>query len=153
MPRSSPGSTGFPRSSDAATRPPGCAPACASRWTAAPGTSSPRDRAGAYPRRMGSPPDPDCCRPTDPRIARQFDDRYTGWTDEEGFPDLVDVSGTILDLVRDATLRRPTVLELGCGTGGLGVALLEMGASAVTGIDLSPASIDLAQRRVAARGG
>ncbi len=101
---------------------------------------------------MGPPPDPDCCRPADPRIARQFDDRYTGWTDDEGFPDLVDVSGTILDLVRDATVRRPTVLELGCGTGGLGVALLEMGASRLTGIDLSPASVDIAQRRAAAGG-
>jgi SAM-dependent methyltransferase len=101
---------------------------------------------------MGSTPDPDCCRPPDPRIARQFDDRYTGWTDDEGFPELVDVSGTILDLVRDATLRRPTVLELGCGTGGLGVALLEMGASRLTGIDLSPASVDIARRRAAAGG-
>lgn len=100
---------------------------------------------------MGSRPDaPDCCTPApDPRIARQFDDRYEGWTEDEGFPELVDVSAAILDLVRDATLRRPSVLELGCGTGGLGVALLEMGASRLTGVDLSPASIDLAQRRAA----
>jgi SAM-dependent methyltransferase len=92
-------------------------------------------------------PDPDCCRPADPRIARQFDARYEGWTPEEGFPELVDVSGAILDLVRDASLRRPSVLDLGCGTGALGVALLEMGASRLTGVDLSPASIDLARQR------
>jgi magnesium-protoporphyrin O-methyltransferase len=102
---------------------------------------------------MGSKADSDCCvsRP-DPRIARQFDERYAAWGNDEAFPDLVDVSGAILDLVRDATLRRPSVMELGCGTGALGVALLEMGASRLTGIDLSPASVDIAQRRAAAGG-
>ncbi len=97
--------------------------------------------------------DPECCAPPpDPRIARQFDERYAGWADDEAFPDLVDVSGAILDLVRDATLRRPSVMELGCGTGALGVALLEMGASRLTGVDLSPASIEMARRRAAAGG-
>jgi magnesium-protoporphyrin O-methyltransferase len=97
---------------------------------------------------MGASPDsPDCCPSADPRIARQFDARYEGWTPDDGFPDLVDVSGAILDLVRDASLRRPSVLDLGCGPGALGVALLEMGASRLSGVDLSPASIDLARRR------
>ena len=101
---------------------------------------------------MASRPDPDCCPPADPRIARQFDARYDGWTEDEGFPEIVDVSGAILDLVRDTALRRPSVLELGCGTAALGVALLEMGAARLTGIDLSPASIDLARQRVGAAG-
>lgn len=101
---------------------------------------------------MASRPDPDCCPSADPRIARQFDARYDGWTEDEGFPELVDVSGAILDLVRDTPLRRPSVLELGCGTAALGVALLEMGAASLTGIDLSPASIDLARRRADAAG-
>jgi len=93
-------------------------------------------------------PDPDCCpRTADPRIARQFDARYDGWTQDKGFPELVDVSGAILDLLRDTALLRPTVLELGCGTAALGVALLEMGATSLTGVDLSPASIDLARQR------
>jgi SAM-dependent methyltransferase len=97
--------------------------------------------------------EPDCCAPSvDPRIARQFDVRYEGWTDDEGFPDLVDVSARILDLVRDATLRRPSILELGCGTGALSVALLEMGAERVTGVDLSPASVEIARRRAASAG-
>jgi SAM-dependent methyltransferase len=97
---------------------------------------------------------PGCCpRPSaDPRIARQFDERYEGWTPEEGFPELVDVSGAILDLLRDTPLRRPSVLELGCGTAALGVALLEMGALRLTGVDLSPASIDLARQRADAAG-
>ena len=101
---------------------------------------------------MASRPDPDCCPPADPRIARQFDARYDGWTQDEGFPELVDVSGAILDLVRDTPLRRPSVLELGCGTAALGVALLGMGAARLTGVDLSPASIDLARRRADAAG-
>lgn len=103
--------------------------------------------------RWVSHPDPDCCPPSaDPRIARQFDARYDGWTPDEGFPELVDVSGAILDLMRDTALRRPSVLDLGCGTGALGVALLEMGASSLTGVDLSQASIDLARQRAEAAG-
>jgi SAM-dependent methyltransferase len=102
---------------------------------------------------VGSRRDPDCCTPSvDPRIARQFDARYDGWTEGEGFPELVDVSGAILDLLRDTALRRPSVFELGCGTAALGVALLEMGAASLTGVDLSPASIDLARQRADAAG-
>lgn len=89
-----------------------------------------------------------CCPPpADPRIARRFDRTSGEWTDGDGFPDLVDVSAKLLDLLRDAPLRRPSVLEMGSGTGGLSVAMLEMGARRVTGIDLSEASIDLARRR------
>ena len=65
---------------------------------------------------------------------------------------MVDVSGLLLDLLRDAPLARPSVLEIGCGTGAVSVALLEMGARQVKGVDLSPASIDLARRRAAAAG-
>ena len=97
-------------------------------------------------------PTPTAAPSADPRIARQFDARYDGWTEDEGFPELVDVSGAILDLLRDTALRRPSVLELGCGTAALGVALLEMGAARLTGVDLSPASIDLARQRADAAG-
>ena len=97
--------------------------------------------------------DPDCCAPpADPHIASHFDAKVASWADVEDFPDLVDVSGSMLDLLRDAPLRRPSVLELGCGTGGLSVALLEMGAARVTGIDLSASSIEVARRRAAAAG-
>ena len=88
-----------------------------------------------------------CCPPVDPRIARRFDRTSGEWTDGDGFPDMVDVSSKLLDLLRDAPLRRPSVLEMGSGTGGLSVALLEMGAARVTGVDLSQASVDLARRR------
>ena len=95
----------------------------------------------------------DCCGPpADPRVARRFDRSWSEWDDADGFPEMVDVSAELLDLLRDAPLVRPTVLEIGSGTGGVGVALLEMGASRVKGVDLSPASVDLARRRAAAAG-
>ena len=93
-----------------------------------------------------------CSPPTDPRIARRFDQTSGEWTDGDGFPDMVDVSAKLLDLLRDAPLRRPSVLEMGSGTGGLSVALLEMGAARVTGIDLSTTSIEVASRRAQASG-
>lgn len=98
--------------------------------------------------------DPDeCCGPTaDPRVARRFDRSWSEWDDADGFPEMVDVSAHLLDLLRDAPLARPSVLEIGCGTGGVSVALLEMGAQSVKGVDLSPASVDLARRRAAAAG-
>jgi 2-polyprenyl-3-methyl-5-hydroxy-6-metoxy-1,4-benzoquinol methylase len=95
----------------------------------------------------------DCCGPpADPRVARRFDRSWTDWDDAEGFPKLVDVSAGLLDQLRDATLERPSVLEIGCGTGGVSVALLEMGARSVKGVDLSAASVDLARRRAAHAG-
>ncbi|MGH2379753.1 MAG: methyltransferase domain-containing protein, partial [Candidatus Limnocylindria bacterium] len=45
-----------------------------------------------------------------------------------------------------------TVLEVGCGTGGVSVALAEMGATHVRGVDLSPASVEVARRRAVAIG-
>ena len=95
----------------------------------------------------------DCCGPAaDPRVARRFDRSWSDWDDADGFPEMVDVSAQLLQLLRDAPLARPTVLEIGSGTGGVSVALLEMGASQVKGVDLSPASVDLARRRAAAAG-
>ena len=103
--------------------------------------------------RMDRPDQPsDCCAPADPRIARQFDARAIDWVDLDDFPELVDVSARLLDLLREAPRRRPTVLEFGCGTGGVSIALLEMDAARITGIDLSPASIELARRRAGEAG-
>ena len=93
-----------------------------------------------------------CAPGADSRIVKAFDERAIAWTDAAELPEMVDVSARLLDLLRDSTLRRPTVLELGCGTGGVAVALLGMGASRVTGIDLSPTSIRVANRRAAEAG-
>jgi SAM-dependent methyltransferase len=102
---------------------------------------------------VGAPEPVDCCgAPADPRVARSFDASWTDWSEDDGFPEIVEVSARLLDGLRDATLVRPEVLEIGCGTGGVSVALLEMGARRVTGIDLSAASVELARRRAAAAG-
>jgi 2-polyprenyl-3-methyl-5-hydroxy-6-metoxy-1,4-benzoquinol methylase len=93
-----------------------------------------------------------CCAPADPRIARRFDRIAGEWIDAGDFPEMVDVSAGLLDLLRDAPLRRPSVLELGSGTGALSVALLEMGAARATGVDLSASSVQVARRRAVTGG-
>ena len=44
------------------------------------------------------------------------------------------------------------MLELGSGTGALSVALLEMGATRATGVDLSASSVEVARRRAGGAG-
>src|ERR1051325_9609955 len=44
-----------------------------------------------------------------------------------------------------------TILDIGCGTGSLSIVLAELGHT-VTGIDLSPAMISLAQTKAATHG-
>lgn len=83
-------------------------------------------------------------------MARRFDREWSAWDDDEGFPSIADVSAALLDRLTDAPLMRPRVLEIGSGTGGVSVALLEMGARSVRGIDLSPSSVAVARRRAAA---
>ena len=65
---------------------------------------------------------------------------------------MVPVSARLMSLLSDAGEVAPSVVELGCGTGALSVALLAAGAARVSGVDLSPRSIAVAQRRAAAAG-
>lgn len=74
------------------------------------------------------------------------------YTDPDDFPDMVDISARLLDQLRDASTLHPSVLELGCGTGALTLALLELGASRTMGVDLSAGSVDVARRRMASAG-
>jgi len=62
---------------------------------------------------------------------------------------IADMAGYEATLRRVQALLSPghSVLEIGCGTGGVSVALAEMGATQVRGVDLSPASVDVARRR------
>ena len=62
-------------------------------------------------------------------------------------PAMVAVSEHLFAQLGDAADVRPTVLELGCGSGALLVELLKIGASAVTGVDLSAESLAAAGRR------
>ena len=93
----------------------------------------------------------DCCLP-DARIATHFDQRVRDQLADGALPAMVAVSRELLDLLADVGERRPTVLELGSGSGGLSVALLERGAAAADGIDLSPESVATARRRAEAAG-
>jgi SAM-dependent methyltransferase len=99
------------------------------------------------------PPARDCCpaqaadaRTT--RIARHFDRRISGDNpDDVDLPHLVEVSARLLDMLGDVAHVRPSVLDLGCGAGGDAIRLAQAGARLVTGVDVSPASIDIARRR------
>ena len=89
----------------------------------------------------------DCCAiDADPRIARHFDHRMRSAAVAGELPEMVAVSRRLLELLSDVGDLRPTVLELGAGSGALSVALLERGAAAVDGVDLSPESVVTARR-------
>jgi len=97
---------------------------------------------------QGTEPRPaDCCA-TESQIARHFDDRIAELTADTDLPEMMDVSAMLLDLVDDDVAgAAPTVLELGCGSGALLVALLKRGASRARGIDLSPGMLAVAVKR------
>ena len=61
---------------------------------------------------------------------------------------MVNVSLRLLaQLDDDAAAQRPTLLELGCGTGAMTVALLTAGAVSADGVDLSAEALATARRR------
>jgi 2-polyprenyl-3-methyl-5-hydroxy-6-metoxy-1,4-benzoquinol methylase len=55
-------------------------------------------------------------------------------------------SRILLELLGQAGVSSRTVLEVGCGQGGLTIALSQRGAEGVVGIDLSPESVAVAKR-------
>lgn len=84
-------------------------------------------------------------RPED--VARFFDDEACcapSRRPADGRPR--GVSGVLLELLEDAGMSGRTVLDVGCGQGGLTLALGRRGARDVAGIDLSPASVAAAER-------
>jgi magnesium-protoporphyrin O-methyltransferase len=95
---------------------------------------------------------PDDCCTVDPRIAQHFDKAMLERAATGEFPEMVHVSQRVLEMLADVHELRPTVLELGAGSGGLSVALLERGAAAADGVDLSPESVATARRRAEAAG-
>src|SRR5436189_2107038 len=104
----------------------------------------------------GADQGPACCSDSElnARIAGFFDrrtERRRGA--DRALPSLSPVSESLLAaLGPDTESGRPTVLELGSGTGGLSVELLRRGALHATGVDLSPASIATARERLEAAG-
>jgi SAM-dependent methyltransferase len=90
----------------------------------------------------------DCCTvEVDPRIARHFDGDMRRHAEAGTLPSMARTSGRLLELLSDVGELRPTVLELGAGSGALSVALVERGAARADGVDLSPRSVAAAQRR------
>jgi len=88
------------------------------------------------------PEGPECACPADSRIARHFDAKVAERLARGQDPGLVPAS-ELLSLGPTGM----TLLELGCGRGGLLLALTEAGAASATGVDLSAASIDAARNR------
>lgn len=92
----------------------------------------------------------DCCAvgaDFDPRIPRHFDGDMRHYEEAGEMPPMAGTSEGLLELLSDVAELQPTVLELGSGSGALSVALLERGAARADGVDLSPASVDVARRR------
>jgi magnesium-protoporphyrin O-methyltransferase len=88
-----------------------------------------------------------CTCPTDSRIARHFDAKVAQRLARGQDPGLVPVSEHLRDALLSLDPTGRSVLELGCGRGGLLLALTQAGAASATGVDLSAASIDAARNR------
>jgi SAM-dependent methyltransferase len=93
-----------------------------------------------------------CASGVDPRIARYFDRKMHDQLARGELPALHGVSRRLLGELADGGEIGRSVLELGCGSGALSVALLQRGAGRADGIDLSRASVELARRRAAEAG-
>jgi SAM-dependent methyltransferase len=83
------------------------------------------------------------------RLARerQFHDELALRYDAEGMPPRPPEPLDAAALAEAGDLHGRRVLELGCGTGDLTLALLDAGAE-VTAVDLSPGMVELTRRRV-----
>lgn len=87
------------------------------------------------------------------RIARAFDRQNADLTsDSAKWPKPSPITLRLLEMLDDVAAVQPTLLEIGCGTGAASVRLAQRGARQVTGLDLSPASVDIAIRRAAKAG-
>jgi SAM-dependent methyltransferase len=89
----------------------------------------------------------DCACPTDAQIARHFDAKVAERVAQGQDPGLVAASESLSKALLSLDPTNSTVLELGCGRGGLLLRLVEAGAARATGVDLSPTSIEAAGDR------
>jgi SAM-dependent methyltransferase len=92
--------------------------------------------------------DEDCGCPADPRIARFFDALTAERLAKPKEPGPSAVTQRLGEALVSMDPTGKTVLELGCGRGLLLLALAQAGAAHVTGVDLSPVSIDAARNRL-----
>jgi magnesium-protoporphyrin O-methyltransferase len=86
-------------------------------------------------------------------IAASFDEQVDRTvTDPDAIPEPSPISARLLELLSDRGGTPSSVIDLGCGTGSTAIRLARDGVRPVTGIDLSPASIDIARKRAAVAG-
>ena len=83
---------------------------------------------------------PECACPTDSRIARHFDAKVAERLARGQDPGLVAVSQRLSDALLSLDPTGRTVLELGCGRGGLLLGLVQAGAARARSVSPAPAS-------------
>ena len=94
-----------------------------------------------------APVDPACECPADAGIARQLDAKAAAHAADGWDAGLLPVSLRLSEALLELDPTGKSVLEAGCGRGGLLLGLVKAGAVATTGVDLSPASIHAARDR------
>ena len=82
---------------------------------------------------------------------RDFDEIYRDAADSGGPPWDIGGPQPALAALLDAGVRGPKVLDVGCGTGDLAIALARRGHD-VTAVDISRVAIDAARAKATAEG-
>jgi SAM-dependent methyltransferase len=98
-------------------------------------------------RERGPDTGPACACPDDSRISRHFDVKVAERVAKGQALTMVGVSERLLASLLEIDPAGRTVLELGCGRGGLLLGLVQAGASSAEGVDLSASSIAIARAR------
>lgn len=78
------------------------------------------------------------------KISREFDGDACDFCQRYQTKGLSRSSKLLLKFISDNSIKDRTVLDLGCGAGGLSLELLKQGAQNAVGLDLSPRMIEAA---------
>ena len=94
----------------------------------------------------------DCSCDESGKIGREFDEDARDFCERYKKRGLSRSSKLLLKFISDNSIKDKTVLDLGCGAGGLSIELLKHGAQDVVGFDLSPRMIEAANELARASG-
>ena len=86
------------------------------------------------------------------KISREFDGDACNFCQRYKSNGLSRSSKLLLKFISDNGIKDKTVLDLGCGAGGLSLELLKQGAQNAVGFDLSPRMIEAARELARATG-
>src|SRR6059036_1512781 len=86
------------------------------------------------------------------KISREFDGDACKFCERYKNKGLSRSSKLLLRFILDRNVRDRSVLDLGCGAGGVSLELLKEGASNTVGFDLSPKMISAANELAQANG-